>query len=93
MHSQERWQVCGKKPTEQEGNGKFVTVRIPGRFEPNGGTVRFEANQTECRAPVELPKTPIRTEAHRTELILSPGEEVSEPTRPAEGRSFRLAGV
>jgi len=93
MRSEERWQVCRKKPTEQERNGKFVTVWIPGRFEPNGGTVRFEANQTERWTGVELAESPIHTEAQRTELVLRPGEELPEPAGSGEWPAFRIGGV
>ena len=76
MHSKNCWKIRGKEPTKQKRNGKFVKVRFPRRLEPNSGTVRFEANETESRAAVELAKTPIHTEAQRVELFLGPGEQL-----------------
>ncbi len=70
-----------------------MTVRFTGCFEPNRGTVRFEANETEGRTGIELVKMSVHAKPQRAQLLLRPDEKISEPARPSKGSDLWLTGV
>src|SRR3984957_20273523 len=81
---QEPRKVVWEELRERTGNEKFLLVGLAHGFEPQCGAVRFESNQAERWAGVQLANIPAEVETQWFDHRLDPLAQFLEPAQSRE---------